>query len=136
REEDVDLLSSALGHELVHVARRDYILNLVYELIYLPISFHPAAAMLRRRIKQTRELCCDEVVARKLMAPEVYARSLVRLVGSVPLAGRLVSDTTIGITDADILEVRIMTLLKSSKLSTRRKTLLLIAACLLLAAPC
>ena len=135
-EPDEEILLSAIGHELVHVARRDYILNLVYELIYLPISFHPAAAMLRRRIKQTRELCCDEVVAKKLMAPEVYARSLVRLVGSVPLAGRLVSDTTIGITDADILEVRIMTLLKSSKLSTRRKTLLMIAACLLLAAPC
>jgi beta-lactamase regulating signal transducer with metallopeptidase domain/uncharacterized membrane protein YkoI len=135
-EPDEEILLSAIGHELVHVARRDYILNLVYELIYLPISFHPAAAMLRRRIKQTRELCCDELVARKLMAPEVYARSLVRLVGSVPLAGRLVTDTTIGITDADILEVRIMTLLNTSKLSPRRKSFLLIAACLLLAAPC
>lgn len=135
-EADDEILLSAIGHELVHVARRDYILNLVYELIYLPLSFHPAAAVLRRRIRQTRELCCDELVARKLLAPEVYARSLVRLIGSVPLAGRLASDTTIGITDADILEVRIMSLLKTSKLSTRRNTLLLLATCLLLALPC
>lgn len=133
---DEDILLSAMGHELVHVARRDYILNLVYELIYLPISFHPAAALLRRRIKQTRELCCDELVAGKLLTPELYARSLVRLVDSVPFAGRLAPDTTIGITDADILEVRIMSLLKTSKLSPRRNTLLLIGACLLLVAPC
>ena len=135
-EADEEILLSAVGHELVHVARRDYLLNLVYELIYLPVSFHPAAAVLRRRIKQTRELCCDELVAKKLLAPEVYARSLVRLVGSVPLARRLSPDITIGITDADILEVRIMSLLKTSKVSMRRNTLLLIAACLLLAAPC
>ena len=134
-EADEEILLSAIGHELVHVVRRDYLLNLVYELIYLPVSFHPAAAVFRRRIKQTRELCCDELVAKKLLAPEVYARSLVRLVGSVPLARRF-PDTTIGITDADILEVRIMSLLKTSKVSLRRNTLLLIAACLLLAAPC
>jgi uncharacterized membrane protein YkoI len=135
-EADEEALLSAIGHELVHVARQDYVLNLVYELIYLPLSFHPAAAVLRRRIKQTRELCCDELVAKKLLAPEVYARSLLRLVGSVPRASRLAPDTTMGITDADILEVRIMSLFKTSELSTRRKRLLLIASSLLLAAPC
>lgn len=135
-EADEEILLSAIGHELVHVARRDYVLNLVYELIYLPLSFHPAAAVLRRRIKQTRELCCDELVAKKLLTPEVYARSLVRLIGSVPLTRRLAPDTTIGITDADILEVRIMTLLRRPKLSARHRALLLIAASLLLITPC
>ncbi|HEY3025449.1 MAG TPA: TonB family protein [Pyrinomonadaceae bacterium] len=136
READKDVLSSAIGHELVHVARRDYILNLLYELIYLPLSFHPGAALLWRRIRQTRELCCDDLVAKKLLRPDVYARSLVRLIGWAPLAGRLDADTTIGITDADILEIRIMSLLAKPKLSTRRRTLLLITASLLLITPC
>jgi len=136
REPDKDILASAVGHELVHVARRDYVLNLLYELVYLPLSFHPAAALLRRRIKQTRELCCDELIASKLLRPEVYARSLVRLIGSAPLAGRRAADTTIGITDADILEVRIMSLLRTPKLSARRRALLLIAASILLITPC
>jgi beta-lactamase regulating signal transducer with metallopeptidase domain len=135
-ERDRDTLCSALGHELVHVARRDYALNLLYEIIYLPLAFHPAASFLRRRVRQTRELCCDELVASKLVRPEVYARSLVRLIGSGPIAGRLAADTTIGITDADILEVRIMSLLKRSQISPRRRALLLIAASLLLGAPC
>jgi beta-lactamase regulating signal transducer with metallopeptidase domain len=135
-EQDADVLCSALGHELVHVARRDYLLNLLYELLYLPLAFHPAAALLRRRVRESRELCCDEMVAGKLLRPEVYARSLVRLIGSAPLAGRLAADTTIGITDANILEVRIMSLLKQSKLSARRRGWLLVTASLLLAIPC
>jgi TonB family protein len=133
---DEEVLTSAIGHELVHVARRDYLVNLVYEFIYLPLSFHPAAALVRRRIKQTRELCCDESVAKKLLGAEIYARSLVRLVGSAPISRRLAANTTIGINESDILEVRIMSLLNSTKLTTRRKRVLLIAAALLLATPC
>ncbi|HMG73821.1 MAG TPA: TonB family protein [Pyrinomonadaceae bacterium] len=136
RDVDEEVLTSAIGHELVHVARRDYLTNLIYEFIYLPLSFHPAAALLRRRIKQTRELCCDEAVASKLLRAETYARSLVRLIGAAPLARRLAVDTTIGISESDILEVRIMSLLKTPKLTARRKRLLLIMAALLLAAPC
>ncbi len=133
---DEEVLTTAIGHELVHVSRRDYLANLVYELIYLPLSFHPAVALIRRRIKQTRELCCDEAVATKLLRAETYARSLVRLIGSTPLGRRLAADTSIGITESDNLEVRIMSLLKTPKLSARRKGLLLIAASLLLVAPC
>jgi TonB family protein len=133
---DEEVLTSAIGHELVHVARRDYLANLIYEIIYLPLSFHPAAALLRRRIKQTRELCCDESVTARLLRAEAYARSLVRLIGAAPLGRRLAVDTTIGLSEADILEVRIMSLLKGSKLTTRRRRLLLITASLLLVAPC
>jgi TonB family protein len=133
---DEEVLTSAIGHELVHVARRDYLANLIYEFIYLPLSFHPAAAFVRRRIKQTRELCCDESVAARLLRAETYARSLVRLIGAAPLERRLAVDTTIGLSESDILEVRIMSLLKTPKLTARRKRLLLITAVLLLAAPC
>jgi len=132
---DRELLTSAVGHELVHVARRDYLANLIYEFLYLPLSFHPAAALARRRIKQTRELCCDESVAAKLLKPEIYARSLVRLIGSVPITRRLAANTTIGITESDNLEVRIMSLLKTPKLTPRRKTVLLVTALLVLAVP-
>jgi len=136
RDIDEEVLTTAIGHELVHVSRRDYLANLVYELIYLPLSFHPAMALVRRRIRQTRELCCDESVANKLLRAETYARSLVRLIGSTPLGPRLAADTTIGLSESDILEVRIMSLLKTPKLTARRKRLLLVSATLLLVAPC
>jgi TonB family protein len=135
-ETDCDLLSSAIGHELVHVARRDYLWNLVFETIYLPLSFHPAAVLVRRRIRQTRELCCDEIVAMKLLNAETYAHSLMKLIGSAPLSPRLISDTTIGLNQSDILEVRIMSLLNSKNRRSRSPRSLLIAAALILTAPC
>jgi len=135
-EKDPEVLTAAIGHELVHVARRDYLTNLLYEFAYLPLSFHPAAMLMRRRIRQTRELCCDEWVASSLLKPEIYARSLVRLIGGIPASRRLAADTTIGIAEADNLEVRIMSLLKMSRLKNRRKSVLLFLAVALLVAPC
>jgi beta-lactamase regulating signal transducer with metallopeptidase domain/uncharacterized membrane protein YkoI len=136
REGNTDLLTSAIGHEFIHVARRDYLLNFIYELLFVPISFHPAAALLRRRVKQTRELCCDELVAERILNAEVYARSLVRLASSAPPLRRLSVTTTVGIADADILEARIMSLLRKPELNTRWKKPLLVAVSLLLLLPC
>src|SRR6185295_13931188 len=41
-EADNEVLKSAVGHELIHIKRRDYAFNFLYELLYLPLSFHPA----------------------------------------------------------------------------------------------
>jgi len=136
REGNVELLTSAIAHEFIHVARQDYLLNFIYELLFVPISFHPAAALLRRRVKQTRELCCDELVAERILNAEVYARSLVQLASSAPPLLRLSITTTVGIADADILEARIMSLLRKPELNTRWKKLLLVAVSLLLLVPC
>jgi beta-lactamase regulating signal transducer with metallopeptidase domain/uncharacterized membrane protein YkoI len=135
RVED-ELLTTAVGHELVHVARRDYLFNLIYEFVYLPLSFHPAAAFILRRIKHTRELSCDEAVTAKLLSPEIYARSLVHLVGAMPRTRRLAADNTIGISDSDNLEMRIMSLLRTRNLAPRRKRLMVVTAALLLIVPC
>jgi TonB family protein len=134
-EPDTELLTSGIGHELIHVRRKDYILNLLYEFIYLPLSFHPAAALIRRQICRTRELSCDELVAEKLQNARVYARSLVQLAAWAPPLVRLAKSTTVGIADADNLEARVMSLLNHSELNVRRKRLLLFAVTLLLAVP-
>ena len=131
-EGNEEVLTSAIGHELVHIRRRDYALNFVYELLYLLLSFHPGAALIRRRIRQTRELSCDELVAERILKPEVYARSLVKLASSAPTLHRLSVITTVGIADADILEARVMSLLRKTETPTRRKGLLLVASSLLL----
>src|SRR6185437_2646635 len=83
-----------------------------------------------------RELCCDELVAERILNAEVYARSLVQLASSAPPLRRLSVTTTVGIADADILEARIMSLLRKPELNTRWKRLLLIVVSLLLLVPC
>src|SRR5579872_3108477 len=132
---DEAALTSAIGHELAHVRRHDYIFNLAYELIYLPLSFHPAAAFVRRRIHQTRELRCDELVIEKLLDAEAYARSLVELAGSAVPRVHRASTITVAIDDADILEERVMSILQP-KSKTQRNSLLLAAVMLLFALPC
>lgn len=134
-ESDKDLLTSAIGHEFIHVARHDYVLNFLYELIFLLVSYHPAAALVRRRIAQTRELVCDELVAERILNAQVYARSLVALASSAPPLRRLSVTTTVGIADADILEARIMSLLSKPKLNKRWKKLLLVVVSILLLVP-
>jgi beta-lactamase regulating signal transducer with metallopeptidase domain/uncharacterized membrane protein YkoI len=136
QETDRGVLTAAIGHELVHVLRRDYLLNLIYEFISLPLSFHPATALVKRRIRETRELSCDELVAEKLLDAVVYARSLVHLAGSAVNLSRPGATITVGIADADILEERVMTILRRPKINTRRRSLLLIAAALVFVVPC
>jgi hypothetical protein len=48
----------------------------------LPLAFHPAAALIRRKIRETREQACDELAAAVLGA-KGYARALVALGRSV-----------------------------------------------------
>jgi BlaR1 peptidase M56 len=123
-ETSVDLLNAAIGHELAHIRRRDYAWNIIYELLYLPLSFHPAAALVKRRINETRELACDEMVSELILDAKVYARSLVSLANSSFSPNH--PNYTLGVNDADILEERVMKLLmKKNLISTQRATALL-----------
>lgn len=121
---DRNTLTVAISHELNHVRRRDYLKNLFYELIYLPISFHPAATLVKRRIRETRELACDEYVTDTMVEPADYARSLVSIAGMAMDLGRT-ANITIGILDDGVLEKRIMKILNRPKITTFRRNLLL-----------
>jgi beta-lactamase regulating signal transducer with metallopeptidase domain len=136
RETDRGVLTAAIGHELVHIKRRDYLLNLIYEFISLPLSFHPGTALVKRRIRETRELGCDELVTEKLLDAKVYARSLVHLARSAVNMNRPATTITVGIADADILEERVMSILRRPKTNTRRKNLLLVTVALVFIVPC
>jgi len=118
-----ETLVSVLGHEMAHVARRDYALNLVYEFLCLPISFHPLALFIKRQIGRTRELACDDVVTERLLEPKAYARALVRVAGS--LVAPSSRAFTLGIFDADILEERIMKLTQKTRRAGKRACRLL-----------
>jgi bla regulator protein blaR1 len=113
-----ELLIAALGHEMTHIRRRDYAWNILYELIFLPISFHPAAALVKRRINETRELACDETVGELVMDARDYARSLVGLANSASLSSR--PTYILGVADADILERRIMKLIERMPSASKR----------------
>ena len=55
-------IESLLLHELVHIRRHDYLVNLVQCVIETVFFFHPAIRWLSHRIRLERELACDETV--------------------------------------------------------------------------
>ncbi len=72
------------GHELLHVARRDWIFNLVEELILTVFWFHPAVAWVVNRIRLTREQAVDEEVVRRFSARKPYMSALLEIASGVP----------------------------------------------------
>jgi hypothetical protein len=133
-----DELSSVLGHELVHIRRRDFLLNLVYEFLILPVSFHPAAALIKARIDQTRELACDEIAAECLSTSTQYARSLLTIAQSMSATQRPAAvGYALGLFDTNTLEDRIMNLLgRANRIRKTRARLSALGASGLLIATC
>jgi cytochrome c-type biogenesis protein CcmH/NrfG len=121
-----DLLATAVGHEMAHIARHDFLLKLLYELLYLPLSFHPAAIFIHRGIESSREMACDELVTRHLLEPAVYARSIVTIAGIALPAQQ--PGYVLGVFDGDILEERIRSLMERRGGDLRRARLALVGA--------
>ncbi|MGH9971857.1 MAG: M56 family metallopeptidase [Pyrinomonadaceae bacterium] len=130
-----ETIYSVLGHEMAHIARRDFAFNLIYEFLLLPISFHPLTKFIKRQIDRTRELACDEMVTDRLLEPGAHARSLVRVARSLIVPAD--QAFMLGIFDADILEERIMKLTRNTRrFSARAGRLLALTSISLLCFSC
>ena len=128
-----DLLSAAMGHEMAHIKRRDFAFNLCYQLLSMPLAFHPAVVFIKRRINETRELACDEMVTERWLDAPDYARALLRLADSAMASHR--PTYSLGVFEADILEERIMKLIeRKPRLSVRARTVILALVLSLVAA--
>ncbi|QEH37771.1 Regulatory protein BlaR1 [Aquisphaera giovannonii] len=74
-----DQLALILGHELAHIRRHDYLVNLAQSVIETLFFFHPAAWWLSSRIRAERENCCDDLAVACCGDPLDYARALAAL---------------------------------------------------------
>ncbi len=73
-----------LLHELVHVARRDWVVQLVAQLVRAVYWFHPLAHFAARRLAWERERACDERVIALGAAPSDYASHLLAVALALP----------------------------------------------------
>jgi TonB family protein len=133
-------LDAVLAHELAHIARRDFAKNLVYNLLSLPLAWHPLTWRTRAHLAETRELICDDAAATAVAGRRQYARSLLRLASAFAGQPRLVTLQAVGILDfssSSALERRIVTLTrKRIPLSTSRRFLLAGACAIFALATC
>jgi Zn-dependent protease with chaperone function len=72
-------LEVVLAHELAHIRRADYLWNLLQTSVETLFFFHPAVWWISRRVREERELCCDDIAVAACSDPTVYASALLRL---------------------------------------------------------
>ena len=127
RSTNEEELTTAVGHEMAHLARHDFAFNVLYQLLYLPISFNPASWLILRSIEETREMACDELVTTRVLDPCVYARSLVSFaaaaINAVPKPSYL-----LGVFGGNILEHRVRRLLHRPAVNLKRARMRLAAS--------
>jgi D-alanyl-D-alanine endopeptidase (penicillin-binding protein 7) len=73
------LLEALLAHELGHVRRHDYLINLLQNVIETLLFYHPAVWWLSRRIRAEREQIADDFASRQLGEPRRLALALSEL---------------------------------------------------------
>ncbi|HLF83240.1 MAG TPA: M56 family metallopeptidase, partial [Blastocatellia bacterium] len=80
-------LEALLAHELAHIRRYDYLVNLLQTSIETLFFYHPAVWWVSAQVRQEREHCCDDLAVAACGDVLVYARALTaleRLRGSEP----------------------------------------------------
>lgn len=126
-------LAATLAHELVHMRRRDFVWNLVFELLSLPVAWHPLLWLTRGQMDEARELAVDEEAAALLAGSRSYARSLVRIAARLAARPALRPVVAMGIYDSNIFERRIVNLMRKAEVVSWKRRVAAAAGCAVLA---
>ncbi len=89
-------VEALLAHELAHVRRHDYLVNLLQSVAEALLFYHPAVWWLSRRVRAERELCCDDLAV-GMCDRLVYATAL------TDLAAMASPRVALAATDGDLL---------------------------------
>ncbi|WP_048922234.1 M56 family metallopeptidase [Rufibacter radiotolerans] len=72
-------LEAILAHELAHVSRHDYLMNLLQCVVEALFFFHPAVWWISENIRAEREHCCDDLALTLCDNSLTYAYALTNL---------------------------------------------------------
>ncbi|HET7844416.1 MAG TPA: M56 family metallopeptidase [Xanthomonadales bacterium] len=72
-------LELVIAHELGHIRRWDYLVNLMQVAVETVLFYHPVVHWISREVRNDREACCDDLVLRLGADPVDYATTLASL---------------------------------------------------------
>ncbi len=72
-----DEVEAILVHELAHIRRRDYLVNLLQSFMEIVFFFNPAVLWISQLIKTERENCCDDIALAQTNSKVNYINALV-----------------------------------------------------------
>lgn len=76
---DADQVEAILIHELAHIRRNDYLLNLIKTFMDTTLFFNPFVWLIGKYIKIEREHICDDMVLKFTGQPIKYAQTLLQI---------------------------------------------------------
>ena len=72
-------IEAILLHELAHVKRNDYLVNLLQQVMTVVFFFNPFVYLINRMVNHERENSCDDMVVALTNEPLVYAQALLKI---------------------------------------------------------
>lgn len=72
-------LDAVIAHELAHIRRHDYAVNIIQAAAEIVLFYHPACWWISRQIRREREHCCDDVAVAVCGDGVDYAAALAEL---------------------------------------------------------
>ncbi len=72
-------VESILRHEMAHIIRKDYLMNIVQSIMEIVLFYHPLVWWLSKVAREEREYCCDDAVLTQENEALSYAKTLVRI---------------------------------------------------------
>ncbi|QNR85215.1 M48 family metalloprotease [Pedobacter riviphilus] len=70
-------VEAILSHELAHIKRKDYLVNLLQSFIEIVFFFNPAVLWVSQLIKTEREHCCDDLAIACVSDRKNYVQALI-----------------------------------------------------------
>ncbi|MCK5461562.1 MAG: M56 family metallopeptidase, partial [Bacteroidales bacterium] len=74
-----DQLETIIVHELAHIRRHDFLINIMQSIMEALFFYHPVVWIISENIRQEREKCCDDYTVRVCGQVSLYARALAYL---------------------------------------------------------
>lgn len=81
-----DQVDAILAHELAHIRRADYLVNLWQTAAETLFYYHPAVWWISATIRREREFCCDDIAVQMTGDVAAYATALATLEEMRPMA--------------------------------------------------
>ncbi len=75
----VEQVEALLLHELAHIRRHDFVMNMFQVFAETIFFYHPAIWWLSSQIREEREHCCDQLVLSSMKDPHAYANALIQI---------------------------------------------------------
>jgi bla regulator protein BlaR1 len=73
---DTEQVEAILLHELAHIKRHDYLLNILQCIMETLLCFNPFVWLISKTIRQEREYCCDDIVMDEEYNNFTYSKAL------------------------------------------------------------